>query len=257
MRHLSLFIPYADWNEAIRQQVETMGDVLRAAGLSGEIILLSLADESQNVPVEISSCDEAPHIDIRPVQIRHVEIHRPRTYSSALLSGTEVAQGEFVIHLPAAQLLPVSGLKSLMHHLIQQDLVMVAQTPPRPAWDLTGWIQRRLGSPPQLDVSSVVWGARREALAELPHIQGLSRGLPLLVRTLGFRVAQCLPHTIGGQPDPSSPLADCWSWKDWAGHRWLEQRWAQVDYTEAERTAGILPDLRVAFFESQSRRKAG
>lgn len=257
MRDLSLFIPYADWNEAIRQQAETMGDVLRAAGLSGEIILLSLADEGQDAQREIVEQQDAFTSETGHVLIRYVDIHRPRTYSSALLSGTEVAQGEFIIHLPAAQLLPGDGLKSLTHHLIQQDLVMVTQTPQPPAWDLTGWFRRRLGSSPQLDVSRLVWGARREALAKLPHIQGLSRGLPLLVRTLGFRVAQCLPHTIGGQPVPSSPLPDCWSWKDWAGHRWLEQRWAQVDYTEAERTAGILPDLRVAFFESQSRRKAG
>ena len=108
-----------------------------------------------------------------------------------------------------------------------------------------------------MDVSRLVWGARREAMVRLPQIQGLSRGLPLLVGMQGYRVAVCPSHLIGGQPIESSPLPDCWSWKDWAGHRWLSQRWTQVDFSEANGPADIHPNLRVAFFEDESRRKAG
>jgi len=249
MRELSLFIPYADWNESIRQQVETMADVLRASGLTSEVILLSLAADSQDTPKVFDQREG----------IRRVEIHRPRTYSSALFCGTQVAEGELIVHLPAETSIPRGMLHGLLQQLIQQDLVLVSASKEHvPGMRIVpGWLSRRMGGNTRWDVSRLVWGARREALVRLPQIQGLSRGLPLLVGMQGYRVAVCPSHTIGGQPTDSSPLPDCWSWKDWAGHRWLQQRWTQVDFSEANGPADIHPNLRVAFFEDESRRKAG
>lgn len=249
MRELSLFIPYTDWNDSIRQQVETMEDVLRAMDLRSEIILLSLA----------ADCQDTPPGFVQREGIRRVEIRRPRTYSSALFCGTQVAEGELVVHLPAERGIPHSILRGLLQQLIQQDLVLVStsQNHASPLSAVADWFQRRMGNPARLDVSRLIWGARREALTRLPQIQGLSRGLPLLVGMLGYRVAYCASPLIGGQPNQASPLPDCWSWKDWAGHRWLQQRWTQVDFNEVDATTTILPDLRVAFFEDESRRKAG
>ena len=249
MRELSLFIPFADWNESLRQQVDTMADVLRTMDLRSEIILLSLTADRQDTPTVFDGREG----------IRRVEIRRPRTYSSALFCGTQVAEGELVIHLPAERSIPHAVLRGLLQQLVQQDLVLVSasQNQASPMSALSEWIQRRMGNPARLDVSRLIWGARREALTRLPQIQGLSRGLPLLVGMLGYRVACCPSPLVGGQPNQSSPLPDCWSWKDWAGHRWLQQRWSQVDFSEAGPAPTILPDLRVAFFEEQSRRKAG
>ncbi|MBI1247154.1 hypothetical protein GC197_04840 [bacterium] len=249
MRELSLFIPFADWNESIRQQVETMADVLCAMEIRSEVILLSLSAESQDTPPSLE----------RREGIRRIEIRRPRTYSSALFCGTQIAEGELVVHLPAELSIPGSMLHGLLQQLIQQDLVLVStsQQHARGMAMVSHWIQQRMGGTARLDVSRLVWGARRESLIRLPQIQGLSRGLPQLVSMQGYRVAICPPQLIGGQPVESSPLPDCWSWKDWAGHRWLSQRWTQVDFSEANRAADILPDLRVAFFEDESRRKAG
>ncbi|GAA4425817.1 MULTISPECIES: hypothetical protein [Bremerella] len=249
MRELSLFIPFADWNESIRQQVETMADVLCALDLKGEVILLSLSADSQDTPRSLDQREG----------IRRVEIRRPRTYSSALFCGTQVAEGELVIHLPAELSIPGVVLQGMLQQLIQQDLVIVStsQNHVSRMSVVSDWLTRRMGGAARLDVSRLVWGARREALVRLPQIQGLSRGLPLLVGMQGYRVAICPSNSIGGQPTESSPLPDCWSWKDWAGHRWLQQRWTQVDFSEASRSPDLIPDLRVAFFEDESRRKAG
>lgn len=249
MRQLSLFIPYTDWNDSIRQQVESMDDVLRSMNVRSEIILLSLAADCQDTPTGLAQREG----------IRRVEIRRPRTYSSALFCGTQVAEGELVIHLPAECSIPDSVLRGVLQQLIQQDLVLVSTSDNQASAVsvVSDWIQRRMGNPARLDVSRLIWGARREALTRLPQIQGLSRGLPLLVGMLGYRVAYCASPVIGGQPNQASPLPDCWSWKDWAGHRWLQQRWTQVDFSEVGASANILPDLRVAFFEDESRRKAG
>lgn len=249
MRQLSLFIPYTDWNDSIRQQVESMDDVLRSMNVRSEIILLSLAADCQDTPTGLAQREG----------IRRVEIRPPRTYSSALFCGTQVAEGELVIHLPAECSIPDSVLRGVLQQLIQQDLVLVSTSDNQASAVsvVSDWIQRRMGNPARLDVSRLIWGARREALTRLPQIQGLSRGLPLLVGMLGYRVAYCASPVIGGQPNQASPLPDCWSWKDWAGHRWLQQRWTQVDFSEVGASTNILPDLRVAFFEDESRRKAG
>lgn len=250
MHDLSVFIPFADWNESIRQQVETTAEVLRAAKLGGEILLLSLAMDRHDLLPDFNAS----------LDVRHVEIHRPRTYSSALLSGTSVARGQFVLHLPAERTISLAVLKSLLHQLVQQDLVLLSASddrrPPAPL-RVPHWVKRPWRGATPWDVSQMVWGARAEPLTKLPQIQGLSRGLPLLVRTLGFRLAHYISPDIGGQPIESTPLPDCWSWKDWAGHRWLKQRWAPIDFAEADRSAEILPDLRVAFFNQQDQRQAG
>jgi len=248
MCQLSVLIPFSVWNDAIQTQLDSIQNQLHRLDVPSELIMLSLGTE----PV----CSN-PHT-AGSTQLRWMNIRNPKSYSSAILAGFQSGTGSQFLHLPPGMTLESSQLADWIAKLTQFDLLVVNPNSPAQATldGATDWIQRSWVGHSPLNISKTCWLANRDAVAELPAIQGLSRAMPKLIQSLGYRV-ETVNDSTAINPFETLTVQDDWTWRDQAGHRWLSRRWLHVDYIESQAVPNSKPNLRVTSYDDVPTRKAG
>jgi glycosyltransferase involved in cell wall biosynthesis len=213
MVQYTVLIPLRDGPTGLARQLSELDELFGTLARPYEIICID--DGSRQAGVDLLEELLRAH-----ARIRVLRFDRPRGLSAALSAGMAAARGEIVIATAPGSQYPVGQIQTLIARLSRGDLVYgrrkrrgLAQAWRRiariPRWLLLGLEVR--------DPDCLFWAARREAIAELSLTRGMSRYLPTLVASRGFRVSEVAvdDEPAGGaapyeRPNPIDLLAAWW-----------------------------------------------
>jgi len=208
MIHYSIVVPQRDRGHEFRGLLPRLVESLDRLRLPYEILCV---DDRSAPPTQ----EMLTQLLAEQPAMRLLAMDAPVGASVALSVGIAEARGDFVIAIEAGRMEAVQQIPHLIARLSRLDMVYA-----RPRF--RGWRKfwHRVGRIPRamllgLDVrqpESLLWAARREAVAGIHLSPGMRRYLPWLVLRRGFRVGDLVideaPGAIGKRSRPVPALPD-------------------------------------------------
>jgi len=184
MIHYSVLIPQRDASQAVTDQLPALCHALDRLILPYEILCVDDASDANHA--------EALHLLLdRYPRLRVLAFDKPRGTAAALTAGIAAARGEFVVAVAPDTAMATRWMAHLIARLSHCEFVFACR---QHDWSTLlqragAQVSRWITAPIDIgDDEMMLWGARREALANLALARGAFRYLPTLVAERGFRV---------------------------------------------------------------------